>query len=143
MIAIAAMVYGCITLIASFRVRKSAQWRIIFQFILGAALIYSIDQILGYSGWSIRFSFPIIILLADLVAAIIMIVNVNGWQTYIVTEIYAGILGISMFLLEIFGVWELSILGIIAGAVSVLLPVATILFGHRMVHEEIRRRFRL
>lgn len=143
LLAVAALAYGCVTLIASFRVRRSTQFRIIFQCILAAVLVYALDRILGYTGWSIRFGFPIIILLADLIAAVLMIVNVNGWQTYIVTEIYAAILGVVLFLLEIFGVWDLTILGIIAAAVSVLLPIGTTLFGHRMVHEELKRRFRL
>ena len=142
-LAVAALAYGCVTLAASFRVRRSTQWRIIFQCILAAVLVYALDRILGYSGWSVRFGFPILILLADLIAAVLMIINVNGWQTYIVTEIYAGILGVLLFLLELFGVWDLTILCIIAAAVSVLLPIGTILFGHRMVHEEVKRRFRL
>ena len=142
-LAVAVLVYGCVTLIASFRVRKSAQFRIIFQLILAAVLVYALDRILGYSGWSVRFGFPIILLVADAIAVVLMLTNIHGWQTYIVTEIWAGVLGVILILLELTGVWKLSVLGIIAAAVSVLLPVGTILFGQTMILEDVKRRFKL
>lgn len=143
LMATAGLAYACMTLIFSFRKKSSTQWIIIIQCILAAGLIYVLDWILGYSGWSVRYGFPVLVMLADLIAVILMCVYRNGWQNFIITEIVACAFGLVLLLMSAAGMGEVPVLTAVAAAGSALILAGTILFGHRMIREEVKRRFRV
>lgn len=141
LIAIVGLIYGCSVMIIFFGQKRSLQWRIIIVSLIAAAFMIALDNILGYSGWSVRFGIPILIMCADVVAIVFMTVNINGWQNYIITEIVACVFGILLFILELTSLLDLTLFGIIAAAVSAFVFAGTLLFGRRMIRDELKRRF--
>ncbi len=143
LLAVAGLAYVCLTLILSFRERKSPQVRILIQFLLAAVLLFALDRILGHSGWAVRLGYPILILAADVTAVVMMMVHTTSRQNYIVTEIIASIFSVLLLILELTGVLPLSVLGVTAAVVSVFLLAGTLLFGQSLIREEVKRRFRV
>ena len=74
---------------------------------------------------------------------VLMIINVDNWQSYIMTEIAVTAICVILLLLQIIGVIKSSILLLIATLIAGTILAATILFGSKLVSDEIKRRFRV
>ena len=79
----------------------------------------------------------------DVGALVLMIVGIDGWQNYIMTEITTMFFSIILLILHFTGLVDTSYLTVIAVAVTGFILLGTIMFGSRMVSKEIKRRFKI
>ena len=133
--------YGCVTLLYSVRKRRSMQRIVQVQLFLSIVFVVLLDFVLGFRGWSISYAVPIALLSVDTGMLVLMIVRINGWQNFIMTEIVAFILSIVVIVLDITGKLGGEIFGIIAVVITGLILLGTIMIGNKMVSNEIKRRF--
>ena len=143
LIVIAGLVYGNLTLLYSFRDRKSIQRIIQVQMLAAIVLLQILDYLLGSKGWSFSYALPILFVGVDVGMVVLMIVGIDGWQTYIMTEIVTFILSIVIFVMRLCGLVKGSFFMIIAIAVTGIILLGTVLFGQKMVENELKRRFKL
>ena len=143
LIVIAGRVYGNLTLLYSFRDRKSIQRIIQVQMLAAIVLLQILDYLLGSKGWSFSYALPILFVGVDVGMVVLMIVGIDGWQTYIMTEIVTFILSIIIFVMKLCGLVKGSFFMIIAIAVTGIILLGTVLFGQKMVENELKRRFKL
>ena len=143
LIVIAGLVYGNLTLLYSFRDRKSIQRIIHVQMLAAIVLLQILDYLLGSKGWSFSYALPILFVGVDVGMVVLMIVGIDGWQTYIMTEIVTFILSIIIFVMKLCGLVKGSFFMIIAIAVTGIILLGTVLFGQKMVENELKRRFKL
>lgn len=143
LIVIAGLVYGNLTLLYSFRDRKSIQRIIQVQMLAAIVLLQILDYLLGSKGWSFSYALPILFVGVDVGMVVLMIVGIDGWQTYIMTEIVTFILSIIIFVMKLCGLVKGSFFMIIAIAVTGIILLGTVLFGQKMVENELKRRFKL
>ena len=143
LIVIAGLVYGNLTLLYSFRDRKSIQRIVQVQMLAAIVLLQILDYLLGSKGWSFSYALPILFVGVDVGMVVLMIVGIDGWQTYIMTEIVTFILSIVIFVMRLCGLVKGSFFMIIAIAVTGIILLGTVLFGQKMVENELKRRFKL
>ncbi len=137
------LAYGCFTLVYSFSTNRSLQRIINVQMVLALICMIALDNLMGFRGWSLRYAIPIMLMAIPVGVVVLMLINVDNWQSYIMTEIAVTALCVILLLLQIFGVIKSSILLLIATLTSGTILAATILFGSRLVSDEIKRRFRV
>lgn len=136
-----ALIYSYITL--RYSVQKNGGYlRTILIQIFGAILLtFAIDWIIGYRGWSVNFVFPGSILLLDVATLVLMLVNLENWQSYMLLQILTILLGIIALVLWHAGIIIYPIVTIVAASVSVAFFIGTLIFGDRRARNELKRRF--
>ena len=137
------LIYGCITLLYSFKERRSLQRIIQVQMLLGLLAVVLLDYLLGFKGWSFQYAIPLTLMGVDLTMAIFMIVGIDGWQTYIMTEITTFLLSLLLIILHFAKVVPTTFFAIISACVTGLILLGTIMLGQRMVTNELKRRFKV
>lgn len=111
---------------------------------LAMPVLILIDYILGYTGWSVNFALPCVILALDASIFVLMLVNTENWQSYILLQVYCLFLCIVLTLLMLFGsLFYHRLFVVIADVVTVLLLSGTLVFGDRPATTELKRRFHL
>ena len=58
-----------------------------------------VDYILGYTGWSIDFAIPCVIAMLDIAILVLMIINTENWQSYILLQVYIIIICVILTIL--------------------------------------------
>lgn len=139
----AGLLFGCLTLFLLFHKKKSLQSYILTEMFLAIIFSFWIDELLGYEGWSVTFAIPIAFMAVDVSAGVLMIVNIENWQSFIMTEIVTFVLSTLHLILSLCGVFQVYVLVMTAPAVTGLILLGTVLFGEKMVIREIERRFRI
>jgi|GEM_PF-174206 len=139
----AGLLYGIISLLYSVRTRRSLQSIVQTEMFLTIPLLLALDIILGYTGWSDGYAIPILFGAVDIAMVILMIIAVDGWQSYIMTEIVAFLLSILMLVLGLTGIANLTLFTLLSAAVTGLILAGTLIIGERMISNELRRRFRI
>ena len=137
------LTYGCFTLVYSFSTSRSLQNIINVQALVAMLIAVALDHVLGYQGWSIKFAIPICLMAVSVGVVVLMIINVESWQNYIMTQISAAVISVILAVLHLLKVFHSSQLIYIAVVVTLAILSGTILFGSRLVSDEIKRRFRV
>lgn len=135
------LVYGCATLLYSVRKRRSIQRIIQAQMWFSIILVVGLDYLLGYKGWSFSYAIPIAFVALDIGMVVLMIIGIDGWQNYIMTEIVVFVLSIILMVLWILGKIPGSLFILISLVSTGLILLGTIMFGQKRVMNELKRRF--
>ena len=117
--------------------------KVIFQAAGILILTWIIDMVTGYTGWSIRYAIPSMLLLADTVLVAMMLFNTVRWQGYFMCQIAVTVLSVIPVVLAVVGLVNNMNLAIITCAVLWLILAATVIFGGRRVNQELKRRFHI
>lgn len=128
-----------------YSIQKNSGYRrvILMQVIGGVFLTIAVDFIVGYRGWSVNYVVPSAILLIDLAIIILMLVNMNNWQSYILLQMMTLLLSIIILILWRVHIITHPMMTIVAAAISAILFVGTLIFGDRRAKNELKRRFHM
>ena len=136
------LAYACFSLIYSFRHNKSHRKKMLVQAIFIMPVLVLVDYILGYTGWSIDFAIPCVIAMLDIAILVLMIINTENWQSYILLQVYIIIICVILTILMLTGkFFKHDFFMIIADVMSALLLGGTLVFGDRPATTELKRRF--
>ena len=113
------------------------------QLLLAIALVIALDFLLGFKGWSFDYAIPIALMTVDSAIVVMMLVGIDDWQTYIMTEITTFALSVILIILHVTRVVETSFFTILAVIYTGLILVGTIILGQNMISDEIKRRFHI
>lgn len=102
-----------------------------------------IDFVIGYSGWSVDYVMPSVIILVNVAIIILMIVNNENWQSYISLQITMMLFGLIGIVLYQFNLIQKPILTFIAFLSSVIIFLGTILIGDKKAWNELKRKFHI
>ena len=138
-----ALGYACFTVIYTLRADKSHRNKLFMQTFFAMLMVYLIDVVLGYNGWSVDYAIPCIIMSIDGVIVILMVANRRHWQSYLLLQIMMFITGIFFVILAACGVIAHPLLTIIAAGVSGIAFLSSVVFGDRAAMRELTRRFRM
>ena len=139
----AGLFFGVFTLVYCFKKRRSIQKIIQVEMLVGIAFLVLLDYLLGSRGWSFEYALPILFVAVDIGIVVIMIVGIDGWQTYIMTEIVTTVLSFALIVLHLFAVIDTSIFAVIAFIIDGSILLGTLMFGQRMISNEVKRRFKI
>lgn len=104
-------------------------------------LIYMIDRVIGYRGWSLNYVLPAGVLMINLAIMLLMIVNWKNWPSYLLFQIFCILCSMLPIFLWKKGVITKPFLSEIALADSVLLFLGTVIIGGSRARIELKRRF--
>jgi len=137
------LLFGYLTLYILFHNKKSLQKTILIEMILAVIASVGIDEMLGFTGWSFTYAIPITMISVDVAALVLMIVNIENWQTFIMSEIVTLLFSVALLVLGLNHVVPFGIMTYISIFVCGFIFLGTITFGEKMVVREIERRFRI
>ena len=135
--------YGCFTLILLLKERHSLQRNIQIQMWMVIILSVVMDYLMDFRGWSLMYAIPITVVSIDIGVIVFMIIRINGWQAFIMTEIVTFFISVITIVLMLKGVAEVSLFAMIAVGFTGLVLLGTVMFGQRMISNEIQRRFQV
>jgi hypothetical protein len=111
--------------------------------ILAVLMLFGIDFVTGYKGWSLNYVMPAAILLLDLIVVILMLVNRRNWQSYMMIQIFTVIVSIIPIFMRNRGKSYSNYVVWIAFFVSAALFLGTLIIGDRRARTELKRRFHI
>ena len=116
---------------------------VMIQTIFLAMLVYSIDYLIGYSGWSMNIALPILIIIANIAMFIITIVNYKDYGKYAISQLIIVLLS----LLPIYFIYkeyiEANVLNNIAIIISIVNFLISLILCYRDLKEDVISRFKL
>lgn len=136
----AALVYACFTVAYSVRRVTSHRTKILILSYLALLLSVLVDNIIGYTGWSVNIFIPIAVILLEITIVILMLVTVN-WQNYIFMLITLSVISVLYLILIPLGIVNHELLSVVSAAISCFLILAVVIFGDKTAENEIERRF--
>lgn len=139
----AALIYLCFTVSYSVPRNTGHRTKIFAQMVGAIILAILIDCSLGYTGWSLNYVTPIAIMLFDVTILVLMIINSNSWQNYILLQVSMLLVSVIFGILALNGVVTYPLLTVIAVVVSAIILIATVIFGDKTAMTELSRRFRV
>lgn len=117
--------------------------KIMVQILSGSVLMFVVDMVTGYSGWSVNYGIPSLILFADVTIVFLILVNRLNWQSYFMYQIAMTVFSFVPMILWGLKLIQHPALAIVTLIVSVLILTLTIMLGDRSVKHELIRRFHL
>ena len=139
----AGIIYTWVTVIYSINKRTNIAGHVMIQAIAISILTMYIDYILGFKGWSLEISIPIIIMMANMTMLVLTIVSHRKYVRYAIYQLVICIYS----LLPIYFMKENMInnlvLSYVAIGISILNFILTIFLSARDVKEAIIRKFHM
>ena len=102
-----------------------------------------IDAVFGFPRWSMNYAYPAMILVVDVAALVLMIVNFRNWQSYIPWQIFMLGLAILGVILSRFHVITRPRMSWITLGITGFFFIATVIIGGGRALAELKRRFHL
>lgn len=141
LIVLASIVYCLFTINYTVKNRTNLGAKVIFQAVGILILTWVIDMVTGYTGWSIRYAIPDMLLLADAVLVALMLFNTVRWQGYFMCQLAVTILSLIPVILAALDIVDNMHLAIVTCVILWLVLAGTLIFGGRRVKSELARRF--
>lgn len=116
-------------------------FKIGLQLILTMFLVFGIDYVLGYQGWSLEWVVPGLILLGDGIVFFFMMLNRENWVSYSMLLIIFTLCSGGIMILYLTSQIQNVMLPIICIAVTGVFLMATVILGDREFTREMSRRF--
>ena len=142
LIVVAGIIYTWITVMYSIHRSVNIGSSVTLQFIIISVLNFVIDYVLGYKGWSINISIPIIIIIANITMLVLTICSINRYYKYAIYQLI--IFAFSMVPLIIYFVFQniitIPLLTIISSSVALFTFVMSLLLCGENIIEELDRR---
>ena len=141
--AITAGVFLYIYLIMKIGIQNDAGYRskIILLTIFSIGLLFLIDEVAGYRGWSLNYVLPAGVIMLNVAIILLMIVNWRNWPSYLLFQLFCILCSIFPIILWKKDVITKPFLSEIALAISIFLFLGTFIIGGSRARAELKRRF--
>lgn len=140
-IAIGGIAYVAMTLRYSIMRRATLAGILVVQSIGAQILLFLIDYMTGYHGWSFNYAIPSVILFDIIAAVFLMLVNRLNWQSYFMYQVAITVLSFILLILWAVGLIDKPLMAIITVLLAVSVMFVTVILGDRSVKNELKRRF--
>lgn len=136
-------VYINLTVRYSITKTRNIAGHVMIQTILLALLMIFIDYRIGFSGWSINISLPILIIISNIAMFIITIFNYKHYEKYATSQLIIVLLSLSMIYLVYKGYATTNALINISVIISILNFLISLVLCHKDFKEEIIKKFNI
>lgn len=113
------------------------------QTILIAILVMFIDYRLGYQGWSVNISLPIIIIIANITMFILTLINYKDYSKYAINQLVIVLISFSMIYLIHKEYAKINILSLMSTYISIFNFIVSLALCHRDFKEEIIKKMNM
>ena len=142
-ISITAIIYTWILVIHSISNEANIAKKILEYTIFTSVLVILIDLMVGYSGWSVNYVIPELLILSNIGILILMIVNRMRWHDYVLYQMILMLFSIILLVLYFLKIVGHPLFTLLAASFSLAIFLSTLLFGDTSVKSELKRRFYL
>lgn len=136
-------IYIFLTIRYSITKTTNLSGHVVLQTILLSALIIFIDYRLGYKGWSINISFPIVIIIANVTMFILTLINYKHYGKYAINQLMIVLLSLLIVYFIYKGYTTYNILSAISILISIFNFLVSLILCHRDFKEEIIKKFNI
>lgn len=136
-----ALLYANVILKLTILGRSSYVFKIVSLVVSAVIILWIIDNLSGYRGWSLNFSMPAVIILMDIAIILMMIINNRNWQSYMMLQLFTLLMSGISFILLLVGIIDFPYLTMVATGVSLFLFLGTVIIGDQRARNELKRRF--
>lgn len=119
---------------------KNYGFFILVQVALISLVIFAIDYAIGYSGWSVDYVIPFVIIAGGLIVSVICIIKPLKYKEYLVYILVLTFLGLLPLVLILTNISKVQWGNRACVLYSILTIVALVLFTRRRLNSELRRR---
>jgi hypothetical protein len=119
------------------------RFKVVSLVIFANIVLFGIDYLTGFNGWSLNYVLPSGILLLDVCILIVMAVNFRNWQSYMMQQLLVIIISVIPVALLVAGIVNVPYFAIAAMAVSVFIFLGTLIIGDDRARTELKRRFHI
>ncbi len=137
------IIYCWITTLYSIRKNVNIASHVLLHTIIAIILVYLIDRIIGYRGWSINIGVPIIIGVSNIAMLILTIVSRKKYFKYSIYQIMLSILSIAVIILLITSAKYKIISVSITSAISLITLIISIVLCGKDFKEKLSRVFHI
>lgn len=116
---------------------------VMIQTILLSLLMYFIDYRIGYKGWSISISLPILIIISNISMFVITIISYKHYEKYATSQLIIVLLSLSIIYFIYNGFIKSNVLINISIIISIINFLFSLILCHRDFKEEIIRKFNI
>ncbi len=141
LVGVGAIAYFLFTMKFSVHHNDNPALKIMLQTLAAQVLCLLADWAFGYSGWSVNYAVPALLLLANGMNLILMAVNYMNWQSYLLFQIEYVVLGLIPLALWLLGVITSPFLTLLALASSIVILAASFCRRDKRAKAELKRRF--
>lgn len=135
------ILYTILTLVYSFNRRNSHIRKIFVQTVGTLVLMLLLDYVTGAKGWSVIYGMPCAVLLLDLVLVMLMLINFQNWQSYLLVQLFSLLVSCILLILYITNITKNPVLPWVSFGVSAIIFSFCLIVGNRKAKSELRRRF--
>lgn len=135
------ILYALITLRCTVLRKQNYIRKLFVQIFFAILLLFALDGITGFRGWSVSYGMPCSIMALDGILLLGMLIDRTNWMSYLSIQVFALVLAVINLVLYLCGVAGSPLLTWIALLLTVLLFGGTMLVGTRKAKSELRRRF--
>ena len=145
LLVIVGIIYSWITVLYSIHRNINIASSVTIQAIAISLLTLCIDFILGYKGWAINISIPIIIMIANVTILVLTSVSVNKYYKYAVYQLIIFVLSIiPLIIYYVFdGIIVKPIFMIISSSIAVFTFIISLILCGKDIIEELDRRLHM
>lgn len=115
--------------------------KLFMQTLLVSILLFVIDAVLGFRGWSFTIGIPCMILSLNAIILVCMLVEFRNWQNYLLLQIFALLIAVCEIALWYFRRNPYGILAWVTFGVTAFFFGFCVFFGSAKAKNELRRRF--
>lgn len=140
-IVMASILYLMMTVSYSIVHRRNLAAKIVVEVIGGGILVFVIDYVIGYDGWSAAYVIPGLILTADLAMVVLVLVNRKTWYSYLMYLIFIAVLSVVPIIMYLFGLSKQPWVAFVSCGISILTVFIILAAGNKQGKNELARRF--
>ena len=137
------IIYVWLVTIYSINKNVNIAGHVLLQTILISLLTVYIDYRIGFKGWSLSISIPIIIMIANLAMLILTIISYKKYLRYAIYQLIILLFSILPAILITEKIVTNPILGIIATGISLLNLIITLILSSKDLKEAVVRKFHM
>ena len=145
LIVIAGIAYSWVTVLYSIHRNVNIASNVMIQTLAISVLTVCIDYILGYSGWAINLSVPIIIMAANITIFVLTMVSVNRYYKYAIYHLIIFAFSMIPLILLVFtkDIIVVPIFTIISSGIATFTFIFSLILCGRSIVEELDRRLHM
>ncbi len=140
---IAGFIYIYFTVRYSITRTRNIAGYVMIQTLFLAIIMFFVDYRIGYNGWSINISIPILIIISNIAMLILTIINYKDYGKYAISQLIIVLLSLSMIIFIYKGLAKVSPLINISIFISIFNFVVSVVLCHRDFKEEIIRKLNI
>jgi hypothetical protein len=119
------------------------RFKVVSLVISALIVLFGIDYLTGFNGWSLNYVLPSGILLLDVCILVIMAVNFRNWQSYMILQLLMILISVVPVVLLAVEIVDVPYPAVAAMAVSVFIFLGTLIIGDDRARTELKRRFHI